>query len=48
MQEKIIADTEKEFSQKLVEEKQKYQKQAEEKFELQIKELQKQLQDQKT
>ena len=38
---------EKEFSQKLVEEKQKYQKQAEEKFELQIKELQKQLQDQK-
>lgn len=47
LQEKIIADTEKEFSQKLVEEKQKYQKQAEEKFELQIKELQKQLQDQK-
>lgn len=47
LQEKIIADTEKEFSLKLVEEKQKYQKQAEEKFELQIKELQKQLQDQK-
>lgn len=47
LQEKIIADTEKEFSQKLIEEKQKYQKQAEEKFELQIKELQKQLQDQK-
>ena len=47
LQEKIIADTEKDFSQKLVEEKQKYQKQAEEKFELQIKELQKQLQDQK-
>lgn len=47
LQEKIIADTEIEFSQKLVEEKQKYQKQAEEKFELQIKELQKQLQDQK-
>lgn len=47
LQDKIIADTEKEFSQKLVEEKQRFQKIAEEKFELQIKELQKQLQDQK-
>jgi len=47
LKDKISAEAEKEFSQKLVEEKQRLQKNAEEKFELQIKELQKQLEDQK-
>ena len=45
--EKISAQAEKEYNLKLIEEKQKLQKNAEEKFELQIKELQKQLDDQK-
>jgi len=45
--EKISAQAEKEFGLKLIEEKQKLQKNAEEKYELQIKELQKQLEDQK-
>lgn len=44
---KISAQVEKDFSIKLCEEKQKMQKTAEEKYELQIKELQKQLEDQK-
>lgn len=47
LQDKIAAEAEKEFSQKLIEEKQKLQKLAEEKYELKIQELQKQLQDQK-
>ena len=45
--EKITLEAEKEFGLKLIEEKQKLQKNAEEKFEMQIKELQKQLEDQK-
>ncbi len=47
MFERITADAEKNFGQKLLEEKQKLQKNAEEKFELKIKELEKQLEDQK-
>ena len=47
MRETIEAEKEKEYGLRLVEEKQKLQKNAEEKFELQIKELQKQLEDQK-
>ena len=47
LQDKISAEAEKEFSQKLAEEKQKMQRFAEEKYELKIKELEKQLQDQK-
>jgi len=47
LKEQIAAEAEKEFNQKLVEEKQKLQKTAEEKYELQIATLQKQLQDQK-
>lgn len=47
LKEKIAADTEKEFAIKLIEERQKLQKSAEEKYELQIRELQKQLEDQK-
>ncbi len=46
--EKISAEAEQDFHQKLVEEKQKMQKIAEEKYELQIKELQKQLEDQRS
>ncbi|MBQ9246445.1 DUF2130 domain-containing protein [bacterium] len=45
--EKIAAEAEKEYGLKLIEEKQKMQKSAEEKFEMQIRELQKQLEDQK-
>ena len=44
---KIAAQAEKEYGLRLIEEKQKLQKTAEEKYELQIKELQKQLEDQK-
>ncbi len=47
LKEQIVADTEKEFTQRLIEEKQKLQKTAEEKYELEIATLQKQLQDQK-
>lgn len=47
MKESILAQTQKEFNQTLIEEKQKLQKTAEEKFELKIQELQKQLDDQK-
>ena len=47
LKEQIVADTEKEFTQRLIEVKQKLQKTAEEKYELEIATLQKQLQDQK-
>lgn len=47
LKEQIAAEAEKEFNQKLAEEKQKLQKSAEEKYELEIATLQKQLQDQK-
>ncbi len=47
MRELIEAEKEKEYGLRLVEERQKLQRNAEEKYELQIKELQKQLEDQK-
>ena len=47
MEDKIKAEKEREFSLKLIEEKQKVQKSADEKYELQIEELKKQLEDQK-
>ncbi len=47
LRETIQVETEKEFNLRLVEERQKLQKNAQEKFELQIEELKKQLEDQK-
>ncbi|MBR1424359.1 DUF2130 domain-containing protein [bacterium] len=47
LKETLQAENEREFNQRLIEERQKLQKSAEEKFELQIAELKKQLEDQK-